>query len=137
MHCIRHRFIAALSVAMLATLAMWMPPAAAAQRYFELINGARDSVVSLEIAPAGSDGYRPLALGPRLQGGGNAVTLLLPAGSCLADLRIGFRDGARVLYRDIDTCRQRGLRLDARDRLRAAHGTGIVLQARALRDMPE
>ncbi|GEM_PF-2067130 len=137
MHCIRRRVIAALSAAMLHTLAMWIPPAAAAQRYFELINGARDSVVSLEIAPAGSDGYRSLALGPRLQGGGNAVTLLLPAGSCLADLRISFRDGARLLYRDVDTCRQRGLRLDARDRLRAAQDTGTAMQARALRDTPE
>jgi len=89
--------------------------ASARARHFELVNASRDSVVAVEIAPPGGKRFRPLAIGERLRGGGDALTLAVPAGDCLRDLRVGFRDGTRRVYHGIDTCNRRGLRLGATD----------------------
>ena len=43
-------------------------------RYLELINRARDSVVSLAIAPAGAGPFRDIPNGAPLRGGGASTT---------------------------------------------------------------
>ncbi len=83
-------------------------------RYFDLVNASFDSVTALEVAPSGSADFRPIDLGRPLQGGLDAVTVRMPAGSCLRDLRITFRGGRERDFRRVDVCRVHGLRLDAR-----------------------
>ena len=48
------------------------------------------------------------------QGGLDALTVRMPAGTCLRDLRLTFRDGREQTMRNIDVCRTHGLRLDTR-----------------------
>ncbi|KRA74279.1 hypothetical protein ASD78_12360 [Lysobacter sp. Root667] len=78
-------------------------------RYLELINRARDSLVSLAIAPAGGETFRELPIGEPLRGGGASTTLEVDGGNCVYDFRMVFRDGRAAIYRDIDVCRYRSL----------------------------
>lgn len=82
-----------------------------ATRYLELINRANDSIVSLAIAAEGSDAFRDLPMDAPLQGGGNATTLAISGEVCRYDIRISFRDGGSLLYKGVDVCRYRGLRV--------------------------
>ena len=80
-------------------------------RYFELINRAHDSVISLAVAPAGDGVFRDVPLRSALRGGGGAATVEIAGGGCRYDLRLQFRNGRSVVYRDFDTCRHDGLRI--------------------------
>lgn len=82
-----------------------------ATRYLELINRAHDSIVSLAIAAEGSDAFRDLPVDAPLQGGGHATTLAISGEVCRYDIRISFRDGRSLLYKGVDICRYRGLRV--------------------------
>ncbi|PWK87760.1 hypothetical protein [Fulvimonas soli] len=106
-------------------LALAAPPAATADiprpgdgrtapPHFYLVNASFDSVTSLAVAPAGSGDFRDIELGRPLQGGLDAVTVDLPAGGCLRDFRVGFRDGRILRLPAIDVCRRHGLRLTAK-----------------------
>lgn len=100
--------------AVLAVIAVASTPAAATDapvHYLTLVNRAHDSATALSIAPAGSDAFRPLPLHTPLRGGGGSTTLEIAAGQCRHDVRVLFRDNRVQLYRDVDVCRQRGLRL--------------------------
>lgn len=104
-------------VALLATASL-VPDARAegtGTRYFELINASHDSVVSVAAAPAGDSAFVPIAIGAPLRGGFTSATLEVSAAHCLQDVRVGLRDGRSLLYRDVDVCRSRGLRLGAAD----------------------
>ena len=82
--------------------------------HFDIINATFDSVTRIAVAPPGGTTFRDINIGPPLQGGFNRLTLDMPSGDCLRDLRVTFRNG-RVLYLpDIDVCRSTGLRLTAR-----------------------
>lgn len=89
-------------------------PRALPSRPFDLVNASFDSVNRLEVAPAGSGDFQPIALGRPLQGGLEATTVRMPAGNCLRDLRITFHGGREVTVHRINACRVHGLRLDAR-----------------------
>ena len=80
-------------------------------RYLELVNRAHDSIVSLSIAAAGSDEFRELPMGAPLGGGGRAATFAVAARDCRYDVRASFSDGRAQIYRDLDLCRHRGLRI--------------------------
>lgn len=86
-----------------------------AGRYFEIINATYDSVTSLAVADAGGSDFHDVALGEPLRGGVTAITIDLPHGGCVRDLRVTFNDGRRLLYPAIDVCRHRALRLRAAD----------------------
>lgn len=97
------------------------------KRYFELINASHDSVVSASAAPAGDGTFVPIAIAAPLRGGFTAATIEVSGAHCVQDFRIGFRDGRTLLYRDIDVCRSRGLRLGASDgRHRDGSATGVL-----------
>lgn len=81
---------------------------------FDLVNAGFDSVTALAVAPAGDASFHAVELGRPLQGGLDALTVRMPAGTCLRDLRLTFRDGREQTMRNIDVCRTHGLRLDAR-----------------------
>lgn len=83
-------------------------------RSFDLVNASFDSVTRLEVAPAGSGDFQPIALGRALQGGLDTATVRMPAGDCLRDLRITFPGDHEVTLHRIDVCRVHGLRFDAR-----------------------
>ncbi|WP_407351200.1 hypothetical protein [Luteimonas sp. R10] len=85
------------------------------KRHFDIVNAAHDSVISLSVAPAGSDAYREVALGAPLRGGLGSTTVALPSGGCLRDFRLVFRDGRTLIYPAIDICRRGRLRLTAKD----------------------
>lgn len=78
-------------------------------RYLELVNRARDSVVSLAIAPAGAGMFRDMPIGAPLRGGGASTTLEVDGGNCVYDFRMVFRNGRSAIYRDVDVCRYRSL----------------------------
>jgi hypothetical protein len=86
-----------------------------AARHFDVTNATLNSVTALAIAPAGTEAFHDIALGEPLQGGLNSVTVEVPEGGCLRDLRVTFRDGHVLLYPRIDACRYQGLRLMPRD----------------------
>ncbi|MET4615893.1 hypothetical protein ABIA71_001459 [Stenotrophomonas sp. 2619] len=73
-------------------------------RYLGLLNRAHDSVVALEVAPAGSDAFvaRPIAV---LPGGGGSSVVRLGDQACRFDLRMTFGNGRRAVYHAVDVCR--------------------------------
>lgn len=73
-------------------------------RYLDLINRAHDSVTSLEVAPAGSDAFEEKPLGVPLRGGGDSTTIEIAGASCLYDIRLKFRNGRTLIYKDVDIC---------------------------------
>jgi hypothetical protein len=80
-------------------------------RYLELVNRAHDSIVSLSVAAAGRDEFRELPMGAPLGGGGGAATFPVAGVDCLYDVRASFSDGRAQVYRNLDLCRHRGLRI--------------------------
>lgn len=87
-----------------------LPDVAGAQtRYLEVYNDAPSSLVTLAVAPAGSNAFRDVLIGDRpLQGGGNAVTIGLDGSDgCRRDLRATFADGRSLVQRGFDVCRYR------------------------------
>lgn len=89
--------------------------ARAQTRYFELVNASYDTVVSVEAAAGEAGSFVPLAFDAPLPGGVRATTLQVPGHGCLHAFRIGFRNGKTLRYPGVDVCRQRGLRVTARD----------------------
>lgn len=79
--------------------------------YLELINRERDSLISLEIADAGSDAFRDIPFGTPLGGGGESTTVRIAGEGCRYDLRFVFRDGRRLVYQGVDVCRYDRLRI--------------------------
>jgi hypothetical protein len=79
--------------------------------YLELINRARDSLVSLAIAPAGGEAFREMPIGEPLRGGGASTTLEVDGGNCVYDFRMVFHNGRTAVYRDVDVCRYRSLHI--------------------------
>ena len=86
-----------------------------AARHFDVVNATSNSVTALAIAPAGSAAFHDIALGEPLQGGLTSITVDVPDGGCLRDIRVTFRHGRTLLYPRIDACRYHGLRLMPRD----------------------
>jgi hypothetical protein len=90
-----------------------LPAVAGAQtRYLEVYNDAPSSLVTLAVAPAGTQAFRDVAIGDRpLIGGGNAVTVALDGKEgCRRDLRATFADGRTLVQRNFDVCRYRSYR---------------------------
>lgn len=87
--------------------------ATAGQRnhYLELANRAKDSVVALAVAEAGTEAYADLPLGEPLRGGGVTTTVQVAGAGCDYDFRFRFRDGRTLLYRGVDVCRASVLRI--------------------------
>ena len=73
-------------------------------RYLDVSNRAHDSVTSLEVAPAGSDAFREKPLGAFLGGGGDSTTIEIAGDSCFYDIRLKFRNGRTLVYKDVDIC---------------------------------
>jgi hypothetical protein len=84
-------------------------------RHFDLVNASFNDVTTLAIAPAGSNAFHDITLGEPLQGGLTSITVDVPDGGCLRDVRVTFRGGRTLLYPHIDACRYQGLRLMPRD----------------------
>ncbi len=80
-------------------------------RYLDIVNRSHNSIVSVSMVDTGGSDFRDLPLGAPLQGGGNAATVPVRAPSCRQDLRVVFRDGRSVIYREIDLCRSRTVRI--------------------------
>ncbi|MER2178291.1 MAG: hypothetical protein ABS955_11520, partial [Stenotrophomonas maltophilia] len=68
------------------------------------LNRAHDSVVALDVAPAGTEAFAPRSI-DALAGGGAGTTVRLADEGCRFDLRVAFRNGRRAIYRDVDVCR--------------------------------
>jgi hypothetical protein len=83
-------------------------------RHFDIVNATFDSVTAVAMAPAGRKDFVSRDLDQPLQGGLTAMTLDVPAGGCLRDLRVTFRGGRSQLFRHIDVCRSSGVRLTSR-----------------------
>ena len=73
-------------------------------RYLGLLNRAHDSVVTLDVAAAGTEAFLPRSI-DILAGGGGSTMIRLADEGCRFDLRVAFRNGRRVVYRDVDVCR--------------------------------
>ncbi|WP_202842338.1 hypothetical protein [Luteimonas saliphila] len=101
-------------------------PGRSAGHYFSLFNATHDSVTALSVARARSDDFRPIDIGKPLRGGNTETTVWLDTADhgCVQDLRFEFRDGRVLLYRDIDVCRNRQLRLRPQDGRASGHPEG-------------
>lgn len=73
-------------------------------RYLELVNRAHDSVTAVAVAPAGTGQFAAQPI-DALPGGGGATTVRVDDAGCRYDLQVGFRDGRRVVYANVDVCR--------------------------------
>ena len=93
---------AILSTVLLATAAHAGP--GEETRDLDLVNRAHDSVTSLAVAPAGSDAFHDKPLGAPLRGGGDSTTIEFAGDSCLYDIRIKFRNGRTLVYKEVDIC---------------------------------
>lgn len=93
-----------------------------APRHFKVVNAGHDSVIALAIAPAGSEAFGDVAIGPPLRGGVNDLTFDVPPGACRRDLRVRLRAGRVLRYPDLDLCRYGMLRLTPRDGLTSRQG---------------
>lgn len=85
--------------------------AAGATHYLDLVNTAKNSIVSFSVAPIGSNRFRPMQLGDSpLQGGGESTTLAIRDDGdtgCLRDLRTEFSNGRVLIQRNFDVCKYR------------------------------
>lgn len=109
-------FAVILAAAVTAGHAHAVQPVAATRggAHFDIINATFDSITGIAVAPPGDTTFRDIDIGPPLQGGFNRLTLDMPSGDCLRDLRVTFRNGRVLYFPDIDVCRSTGLRLTAR-----------------------
>lgn len=105
-HAVRLAFIAAFALAGVAHASAREPA-----RYLQLVNRAPDSVMSLATASAGDDAFRNVPLAEPLHGG-EATTVQVAGGGCRHDVRVEFRNGRTLVYRDVDVCRKGGLYID-------------------------
>ena len=85
---------------------------AGAQRPLPVINRAHDSIVAIAVAEPGGGRFREIPLDGPLHGGGNEVTVQMPVDGCRHDVRLVFRGGRSVVYKDLQTCRLASLRVD-------------------------
>lgn len=80
-------------------------------RHLYVVNATFDSVTAMAVAPERSNSFQALALPVPLQGGLASITVALPQGGCLRDIRVTFLDGHAWFYPGMDVCRYDGLRL--------------------------
>ncbi len=78
--------------------------AAEKTRYLDLVNRSHDSVTSLAVAVAGTGVFQEKPLGALLRGGGDATTIEVAGEGCLYDIRLLFRNGRALIYKDVDLC---------------------------------
>lgn len=78
---------------------------------FTVVNATFDSVTDIATAPASSQRFEKVTLGGALPGGLNSATVRLPAGDCVRDVRVTFRNGRSQVFPAVDVCRTHGLRL--------------------------
>lgn len=113
-----HRTVLAFALITLTSACVAQPPRSQVARHtatsFRLVNASFDSIIALQIAPAGSNDFRTVDLGQPLHGGLTATSFRVPAGACLRDLRITFRDGDVTQLAPIDMCRASGVRIGAK-----------------------
>lgn len=121
MPAIRHAvFIAAIAVAMSALLttlsacAASRPGSRQAARHVRIVNASYDSITALAFAPAQHPIFQDKVFNPPLQGGLTSITVEVPAGECMRDVRVTFLDGRASTYLDVDVCRYDELRLTGR-----------------------
>ena len=113
--------MSSIRIALVCVIVLAALPAAAVEsaarvtgtRLFTVVNATFDTATALGVAPAGSGTFATLPLDPPLQGGRNDATVRLPAGDCLRDIRVTFRNGAAMTFPGIDVCRGSGLRLES------------------------
>lgn len=84
--------------------------------YFELINRSGERIVAVAASRAGAASFADKPIGAPLNGDGASATIELPGPACRYDLRLSLRDGRVLEYADIDVCRHRALRVEARPR---------------------
>lgn len=82
-------------------------------RHLRIINATFDSVAALAVAPAGSTAFVDTSFHAPLQGGLNSMTVGLPSGDCLRDVRVTFLNGRIETYPSLDVCRYNALRLSS------------------------
>jgi len=97
-----HKFFLAALLAGLSNVAL------ADVAYYVDLAATPSRITSFEIARPGSDRFHPTPIRSwPLGDSGNTVTVVVRVGDvgCRRDLRIGFADGRRVVYRDFNVCK--------------------------------
>lgn len=100
--------------AMLVSLTACATPAGAqpeSRRPLRIVNATFDGVTALAIAPSGSADFHNITLARPLPGGQASIMVDVPPGACRRDVRVTFRGDRSLLYRNLDVCRNDGLRL--------------------------
>lgn len=100
--------------AVLITLAACATPAGApheSMRLLRIVNATFDGVTALAFAPSGSADFHSITLAQPLPGGQASIMVDVPPGACHRDVRVTFRGDRTLFYRNLDVCRNDGLRL--------------------------
>lgn len=90
--------------------------------YLDLINDSRDTLVHVDVAPAGTNRWHAVPINVPLRGGGNSVTVRLDRQGCLYDLRFRFNRGPDLLHPDYDACSGRRYRIGTYRRVASRSG---------------
>jgi hypothetical protein len=81
--------------------------------HFRIVNATFDSVTGLAFALPQDPVFHDMNLAAPLQGGLTSITVDVPGGGCMRDVRVTFRNGRTLIYPNLDLCRSDGLRLAA------------------------
>ena len=93
------------AIALLAAAAS--PASAGPVYYLDLVNSSPSSIVSFDVAAAGSERFQSvLTERTMLPGHGASATVAIRKGDagCRRDLRVGYADGHVATYHDFDVC---------------------------------
>lgn len=80
-------------------------------RYLTVTNATFDSISAVAIGPDGSYVDEPIDIGAPLQGGGISITIDVPPGGCLREVRMTFEDGRTAHIPHVNICRSDRLRV--------------------------
>lgn len=82
--------------------------------YLRIVNDDSRTIIRIELAPAGIRAFEPLEAAYPLVGGRDGqATAAVPAGPCLRDLRIIYRDSTTLTVTAWNTCRQAVIHIGA------------------------
>ncbi|WP_109123636.1 hypothetical protein [Dyella sp. C11] len=103
--------VAILSTTLLMALSACATTSDASSRHLRVVNATYDDMTALAFAPSGSMDFREVTLARPLTGALGSVTVDVPSGACVRDVRVTLHGDRTLLYPHMDVCRHDGLRL--------------------------
>ncbi len=87
------------------------PVAQTGKRHLRVVNATYEDLIAMSFAPVDGTEFHAAAMSGPLAGGRASMVVDVPAGACLRDVRVAFKDGRSWVYPKLDVCRGDGLQL--------------------------